>query len=543
MVSIVSLLALTLGHCPRVDAADAVEVSGLIESQTKVAGKMPNYRLIGDTTFDWRVGLVTGDIDLNGHTLTMETGGGNLTTFKGVISGKGSLIWNGGGQDAWQTRPSFLAGDKPNTFTGTLTILRGTLALAKPKGTAALAGKLITLGGGTNQAILQLNASDQVPDDCLVRITGDHDGRIWMQGQGETLGPLDLQSHGSIDLGDGESKLTFADSSGMKWNTDKTLTIDRWTEGKDELAFRGANTLTPAQVARIGFADPSDRPAGLYAAKLLKDGQLVPDMRVKAIDPPFDVSDDARKARQAMYDIPGRDELTGEKSPLRDGMSISFFGDSITWQNGYISLLEKAIANGAGTRGKTIHLHNRGINGGGVLSVRDGVDKAAYVDEKNQNGPQDAFAKVIAADKAAVAVIFIGINDLWWRNTSPEDFDKALRDIVATARQNKTIPVLATLSVFQEMPDNSNPKDVQCEQFAELTRKVARETHTTLVDLRETFMAYLRNHNARLRVDGSLVMQKSGVLTYDGVHPSARGNELLSDQIASGIDRSLKRER
>ena len=518
-----------------------VDVSGQVKRPDQAHGPGAHVRLTGDTTFGWQRGPITGDLDINGHTFTMETGGGNRTIFSGVISGAGQFVWNGGGNARWQTVPSFLKGDKANTFSGTLTISRGTLALAKGPGVTAHAGKLLVLGGGSNQAIVRLDAAHQIADACNVLITGKHEGRIRTQGHSETVGSLTLEAHGYIDLGEGACRLAFADSSAAKWDLARTLTVRNWTEGKDAVIFgKGAGGLTAGQLARIGFADPSGRRAGLYTAKLLGDGQIVPNARVEAVKPPFDVSPKAQAARRKVYAVPGRANLTGPATRLKAGMRISLFGDSITWQNGYISAIGKALKAGTGTKRLDVALVNRGINGGGVLSIRDGSPKAAYVSPANRNGSQATFAKVIAADKATVAVVFIGINDVWWRKTAPADFEKALRDIVAQARANKTLPVLATLTVYQEKPDRTNPKDAKCDQYAEITRNVARSTGATLVDLRAAFMAYLQSHNAELRVDGALRFEKSGVLTYDGVHPTARGNDLLADHIAQGIHEALK---
>lgn len=522
--------------------ANSEDISGEIQNPNQQYGAGAGLRLVGDTSFGWQVGQFTGDLDLNGHNFTMETGGGNRTVFAGAISGKGNFTWNGGGTAMWQTTPSFLTGDRPNTFSDTLTILRGALALAKPAGIHAFAGERLVLGGGSNQAIVQLGAAEQINDLCTVVITGHHEGRIWTQGHSETLGKLEVQSFAYIDLSEGNSRLSFADSSKSKWDLSKTLTIQNWTSGEDVIRFgTTASALSPGQLARVGFADPSGRPAGLYSAKILADGSLVPDRKVEATKSPFDVSEKARAEQAKLYQVSGRTNLSGKDTPLKDRMRISFFGDSITWQNVYISEIRKALEAGVGTKEFDIALVNHGINGGGVLSVRDGSEKAAYVDQNNRDGKQAPFADVIAADKADVAVVFIGINDVWWRKTSPADFEKALRDLVAAAKANDTALVLATLTVYQEKPDGSNPMDDKCDQFAELTRQVARSTDTTLVDLRSVFLAYLRNHNAELRVDGSLNYLSSGILTYDGVHPNATGNGLPADHIGQGIYGSLKK--
>src|SRR6188768_928668 len=52
--------------------------------------------------------------------------------------------------------------------------------------------------------------------------------------------------------------------------------------------------------------------------------------------PPWDTSPQAVAARAAFYGVPGRVHLTSADSPLKAGMKIDFFGDSITWLNGYV---------------------------------------------------------------------------------------------------------------------------------------------------------------------------------------------------------------
>ena len=522
-------------------AAGEVAVSGKITNPNKTHGPGASYRLTGETTFGWLTKTLTGDVNLSGHRLVMDTGGGNRTILSGVLSGTGRLEWQGAGAVHLQTYPCFLGGTKPNTFTGTLVIVRGMLALAKPAGVTAHAGDVV-LGGGSNQAILRLDAADQIADTAEIRITGKHEGRIWTQGHNETVGPLVLQAHGTIHLGQGASTLAFADSGAKPWDLTKTLTIHDWTKGKDKVAFgRGGGGLTAKQLARIGFSDPSGKVAGLYKAKMLPDGRLAPDVRVRAVAPPFDVSDEAIAARRKVYGIPGLTRLTGPQTPLTKDMRIAFFGDSITWQNAYIRKIEKAISSSANTKSLGVRLINRGVNGGGVLSIRDGSPKAAYVSATNKNGPQAPFAEVLAADKADLAVVFIGINDVWWRKTSPKDFEKALRDLAAAAAKAKTTMVLATLTLKGELPQGRNGLDAKCDAYAEITRKVAAATSTTLVDMRKVCLAYLRNHNAQLRVDGTLSFVRVGVLTYDGVHPTDRGNQLLAEHFAQGICEALRR--
>src|SRR4029079_18448264 len=73
-----------------------------------------------------------------------------------------------------------------------------------------------------------------------------------------------------------------------------------------------------------------------------------------AQSPPFDTSPEAVAARAAFYSVPGRANLTGAGSPLSPGTKIDFFGDSITWLNGYVTKIQNAINAGTATGGKGI---------------------------------------------------------------------------------------------------------------------------------------------------------------------------------------------
>ena len=522
----------TIGLLLAMGLTRAVDVTGEHEAPNTDFGKDASYKLVGDTKFGWRTAAVAGDIDLNGHAFVMETGGGNHTVFSGAISGPGSFEWEGGGVP--QVSPSVLDGDKPNIFKGVFTLTRGVLDLDKPAGVDAIPGDLVI--GTKDSAMVRLAKSNQVNDAAKVTLGGPGICGIELQGNSEAIASLTLAAHAVIDMGSQPSSLSIGDCSGCQWDLTKTLTVFGYKPGKDSLTFgKDGKGLRKEQLARIGFDKPAGLPAGLYAAMITADGHLLPDLLVNASNPPFDVSPKAVKDRALLYEVPGLANLTSNGSPLKNGLTIDFFGDSITWQNTFIDALDKALKTGEGTAGQTIKLINRGINGGGVLSVRDGTDKAAYPGDSAQK----PFAELLATDQAKLVVVFIGINDVWWRNTAPDVFEQALSDLIAAAKANKTVAVLATMTVHGELPDGKNADDPKIEIYSEITRKVARATGTTLVDLRKAYLAYLQNHNAQLRVDGTLYFKPSGVLTYDGVHPTATGTELLANLIGDGILRAL----
>jgi lysophospholipase L1-like esterase len=514
----------------------AADISGDHEAPNNEFGKGANYKLTGDAKFGWMTVEIAGDIDLNGHAFVMETGGGNRTTFSGAITGRGSFAWAGGGVP--QVGPSTLGGGKPNTFKGALTVIRGVLDLDKPAGVDAVPGDLVV--GSGDSASIRLVKPNQINDASNVTLGPKGVCSLELQGNDETFATLTITAHAVIDMGDKPASLVVGNSSGSKWDLTKTVTVRNFKPGKDKLIFgKGANGLTKEQVARVGFESPAGKPAGLYTAKIGSAGQLAPGAVVKAVHPPFDVSNEARAQRAKIYEVKGLADLTGKASPLKDVMTIDFFGDSITWQGGYIGAIDQAVKAGEGSKHKKVKLVNRGVNGGGVLSIRDGSAGGAFPG----SSAQKPFAQVIAADKADLAVVYIGVNDVWWRNTAPDVFEKALRDIVASAKANKTPLVLATLSIHGELPNGKNADDPKIEQFAAITRKVAKDTNTVLVDLRKAYVAYLQNNNGQLRVDGTLYLVGSGILTYDGVHPSGKGVALLADMISQGIYEALQKQR
>jgi lysophospholipase L1-like esterase len=415
-----------------------------------------NWSLKGDATFGWRMGTLGGDIEFNGRTLKVDTGGGNDAALTGALRGKGNLIWIGGGtslQD--QCRPGILCGAEANSLLGTLTLTRGTLALAKPPKIAAWSGTRITLGGGENQAILRWDADHQVVDGCDLLLRGPSVARLWLQGHAETLGRLALQGDGEIRLGGEAAQLRLADSAGVKWLAGAELMVRDWNGrldggGNSRLVFgQSASALSAAQVASVGFANPAGLPPGFYHAMLLPDGELVPKgTAIRPRNPPFEIAETAKQARRKMVEQAGRALLTGKLSALRGGTKIAFFGDSITWMaNGpdgqepvaanpvnnfndsgaYYDLIGRALQEG-GRGGVT--LTNHALNGGGVRELHDGRE---HTGDQKDRAYQPSFAKLLDAERPSVVVIFVGVNDAGWRQTEPGVFRSELAAMAAEA--------------------------------------------------------------------------------------------------------------
>lgn len=452
-------------------------------------------------------------------TLKITNGGGNTMTVRGPIVGDGRLEIT--------ARGTTFAGTAPNRLTGITTISgdRGPTVFAKQNGINVIAGALKMRGNGT----IRWKAHEQIADDSSITF-GGRSPSFELNGKRESLGPLNLQSDGKIYLGENTARLRFADSSNVEWNTESSLMIFDANHRIRQLTFgNSGHGVSNSQLKQIGFVNPAGLPDGTYTAKINDKGELTPHIKVVPVNLPFDNSKRERDRRSSLYQIPGLKRISELASTKQDCV-ISVFGDSITWGGGYVNQIQKAIK-----KQKTgMTVINHGCNGAGVAILRDGDKAKIHVG----NTRPRRFLETIETDKTSVAVVFIGVNDVWWRKTSPGDFETGLRDLVEQAESKDAIVVLATLALLKEKVGDRNP---QCDQFAEITRKVARETGATLVDLRSAFFAYLENESITVKPNGHWTSHPQ-LLTHDGVHMNSRGNELIANLIADGICNALENQ-
>jgi hypothetical protein len=98
----------------------------------------------------------------------------------------------------------------------------------------------------------------------------------------EQLGRFILASNATINLGGGNAKLSFSNSSGEDWNSATILTVTNWNGsstggGDDQLRFGESQSgITATQVHQIRFIDPLGFSTGEYVAQILSTGEVVP---------------------------------------------------------------------------------------------------------------------------------------------------------------------------------------------------------------------------------------------------------------------------
>ena len=196
---------------------------------------------------------------------------------------------------------------------------------------------------------------------------------------------------------------------------------------------------------------------------------------------------------------------------LKKGDRIVFLGDSITQggggAQGYITLIKNVLAEKQKDLG--IEVFNAGISGNKVPDLQRRVDKD------------------VVARKPTIVFIYIGINDVWHgekdptRGTPKDKFEAGLKEVIGKITDAGGRVVVCTPTVIGEKKDGGNSLDKQLDEYAEISRKVAKELNLPLCDLRKAFVDHLKANNPDDKA--------SGVLTGDRVHLNPAGNKLVAE--------------
>jgi len=187
---------------------------------------------------------------------------------------------------------------------------------------------------------------------------------------------------------------------------------------------------------------------------------------------------------------------------------IIFFGDSITQQgvskNGYVTLIRKALDS------TKYDIIGAGIGGNKVYDLYLRLE-------------DDVLNK-----KPDLVVIYVGINDVWHKQSSHTgtDYDKYLKFYQALINKIQGVGskvVLCTPSVVGEKKDGTNELDADLNKYADGIRALASKNNLPLCDLRKVFTDYEAKHNSE--------DNEKGILTTDRVHLNDTGNKLVADQL------------
>jgi len=185
---------------------------------------------------------------------------------------------------------------------------------------------------------------------------------------------------------------------------------------------------------------------------------------------------------------------------------IIFFGDSITQQGvkpgGYVDLIKKSLDS------SKYEVIGAGIGGNKIYDLYLRLE-------------DDVLHK-----KPDLVVIYIGVNDVWHKQTSHtgtdlDKFVKFYQALIAKIQSGNAKVILCTPAVIGEKKGGRNEMDAELDKYSAAIRELAQKNKLPLVDLRDQFVAFdLANNPDDL---------EKGVLTTDGVHLNPKGNKAVAD--------------
>jgi lysophospholipase L1-like esterase len=191
---------------------------------------------------------------------------------------------------------------------------------------------------------------------------------------------------------------------------------------------------------------------------------------------------------------------------------VIFFGDSITQQGvapgGYVDLMNTMLKDQK--QDNAYELIGAGIGGNKVYDLYLRME-------------EDVLAK-----KPDVVFIFVGVNDVWHKQsagtgTDPDKFEKFYAAILAKLKAANIKVALVTPAAIGERTDFSNQLDGDLNKYSGMIRQLASKNELPLVDLRKIFLDYnLKNNKDN---------KESGILTSDRVHLNAAGNRIVAESM------------
>ena len=197
---------------------------------------------------------------------------------------------------------------------------------------------------------------------------------------------------------------------------------------------------------------------------------------------------------------------------------IIFFGDSITQaavdKGGYIVRMDSMLE-------KKGLKNNYDLVGSGVSSNKV-YDLYLRMDE-------DVLSK-----NPDVVIIFIGVNDVWHKRsmgtgTDADKFQKFYNAILKKLSDKNIKVIICTPAAIGEKTDLSNELDGDLNKYSNIIRSIAAKNNLPLVDLRKIFLAYNIKNNPENK--------DRGILTGDGVHLNAKGNQLVAEEMWNEISK------
>ncbi|MBK8496056.1 MAG: G-D-S-L family lipolytic protein [Chitinophagaceae bacterium] len=198
--------------------------------------------------------------------------------------------------------------------------------------------------------------------------------------------------------------------------------------------------------------------------------------------------------------------------PANKKKRVIFFGDSIT---------EAAVAPG----GYIVQL-------GSMIALQGKAEQYELIGAGvSSNKVYDLYLRMeedVMSKEPDIVVIYIGVNDVWHKRTGgtgtdADKFEKFYQAIINKLKGKNINVIVCTPAAIGEKTDFSNPLDGELNEYSKMIRDIAQENNLSIVDLRKAFL----DHNLKNNPGN----KSSGILTSDGVHLNARGNQFVAEEM------------
>lgn len=185
-------------------------------------------------------------------------------------------------------------------------------------------------------------------------------------------------------------------------------------------------------------------------------------------------------------------------------IKVSFLGDSITeygWsdENGYVNQTVKALKEA----GLNIEPIPAGVCGDSTKDMLNRLD--ADVLDKNPD----------------VVFFMGGINDVWWKKCSIEEFKNNVETIIDKVKQKSAKIIVISITVLTE--DLNSAENHTIDEYNKCLKEITKQKRVKYIDANTVFKNEIQKS-----------VKPENVLTIDGVHLNDEGNKLLADTIVKG---------
>ncbi|RYY57128.1 MAG: G-D-S-L family lipolytic protein [Chitinophagaceae bacterium] len=201
---------------------------------------------------------------------------------------------------------------------------------------------------------------------------------------------------------------------------------------------------------------------------------------------------------------------------LQKKKKVIFFGDSITQAGvqpgGYIKRVDSMSA--AAGKSAEYEFQGAGIGGNKVYDLYLRLES-------------DVLDK-----KPDLVFIYVGVNDVWHKRlagtgTDADKFQRFYQALIDKIKAAGAKLVLVTPAAIGEKNDFSNEQDGDLNRYSGFIRELASKNNLAIVDLRKIFHDYEVANNPK--------NLEKGILTTDGVHLNAEGNQLVADHFWKAV--------